>query len=196
MMLYLNCKKQNPVDIIPNTEGYVKEYFTKIPIPNATIILTKRQPTGWFSYNILSRDTAITDSAGYFKVAGRQYKLDGTDDVEIYAMGYYSHSIYGGPRDGNTFFLDVPAYIQYHIVNSIPTTARYIVISGGFGEDDFSINDGLNKDTIIYSVAPAYKNIHFRWGICKYFADTMICDTFSFDKIMESHTQTVINLKY
>jgi hypothetical protein len=136
------CKKDIPIGSDETTNwGYVKEFYTQKPIPNAMVVVYGKNPM-W-----AVQDTLYTDSNGRYEFEYVKYlaELDATAQGYIPNRMFTQDELVG--RYNRTIYLYQPAEMMLHVKNVNP-----------FDESDqIRINDfsppltllGKNVDTII-----------------------------------------------
>jgi hypothetical protein len=134
---FQSCKKDKETSNEPANEpnwGYVKEYYTEKPIPNAMVVVYGKNPR-W-----AAQDTLYTDSNGRYEFQYVEYLAE----LQATSLGYIPNRMFTQDelvgRFNRTIYLYQPAEMILHVKNVKP-----------FDEyDRISLNDFFAPDVIIY----------------------------------------------
>jgi hypothetical protein len=137
------CKKDTPIGSVETTNwGYVKEFYTQKPIPNAMIVVYGKNPM-W-----AVQDTLYTDSNGRYEFGYVKYlaELDATAPGYIPNRMFTQDELVG--RFNRTIYLYQPAEMILHVKNVNPFNQYdYINLTDFFAP--FIYLYGTNVDTTI-----------------------------------------------
>jgi len=159
--LFYQCKKDpNTSNTNTNTSniGYVKEYYTDKPVPNAEVAVYTDMN------NLQLVEKVYSDSTGKFETNGSIYNMA---NVVVSKSGYFQYNFSNAQtnrdRSKNIFWLDMPAYIQTHIKNVNPVANDDYITIEGFPETTVPpfgslVLQGKNVDTTVCCIlAAGYK---------------------------------------
>jgi hypothetical protein len=138
------CKKDTPIGSDETTNwGYVKEFYTQKPIPNAMVVVYGKNPM-W-----AVQDTLYTDSNGRYEFGYVKY----LPELQASALGYFNSGLQPyAPGDffdkfNRTIYLYQPAEMILHVKNVNPFDGNIQIDLNDF--IPVSRFDGKGADTMV-----------------------------------------------
>jgi hypothetical protein len=163
------CKKDTPIGSDETTNwGYVKEFYTQKPIPNAMVVVYGKNPM-W-----AVQDTLYTDSNGRYEFGYVKYlaELDATAPGYIPNRMFTQDELVG--RFNRTIYLYQPAEMILHVKNVNPFDEYDRISLNDFFAPDVVLN-GDNVDTMVCCLtARRYENVGLKTVVRKNSRDSII----------------------
>jgi hypothetical protein len=171
VMAHLHACKKDPItNSITTNWGYVKEFYTQKPIPNAMVVVYGKNPM-W-----AVQDTLYTDSNGRYEFDYVKY----LPELLTSAPGYLPASMQPyAPGDffdkyNRTIYLYQPAEMILHVKNVNPFDEYDRISLNDFFAPDVVLN-GDNVDTMVCCLtARRYENVGLKTVVRKNSRDSII----------------------